>query len=202
MSVIKVTAKIEGDSKNLWNSERDKYTGDLKAPENSGKYGVVITAEDDGGNVSVLDSSQDARLLLDAIIWKKPKTNWRPTDRFNIEDYNRIKNNLKYLHERAILLVKPFQIEDMGDDIVSETEFWPVDVFNKFERNLEKIDQNTYNTDYGEKQTFYENGIFIQWDELNRIESATLSINDMLDRQEIALRKLPFFFGRFKEVRI
>lgn len=202
MSVKKVTAKIDGDSSNLWGSERDRYSGELRAPEDSGKYGVVITAEDDGGNISILDSSKDANLILNAIIWKKPKVSWKPTDRFNWEDYNRIKNNLKYLHERAVFLVKPFEIEDMGDDITSELELWPVDVFNKIERNLEKIDKNTYNTDYGEKQTFYENGVFIQWNELNRIESATLSINDMMNRQEIALRKLPFYFGRFKEVRI
>lgn len=134
--------------------------------------------------------------------WENPKTNWKSTDRFNWWDYNRIKNNLKCLHERAGLLVKPFDIEDMGADIMEYTAYWPVDAFNKFERNLEKIDKNTYITDYGEKQTFYENGVFIKWDELNRIENAILSINSMMDRQEAAMRSIPFKLGRFKGVRI
>lgn len=201
MSVKRVRASLTSDTQNLSNTGNDRYSGELKAPEKSGRYGVTVTAEDEAGNISVLDSSQNTKLILQAIIWKTPKVNWKPTDRFNYADYNRIKNNLKYLHERATLLIKPFSIEDMGEDIAENTTYWPVDVFNKFERNLETIDKNTYNTDYGTKQTFYENGIFIKWDELNRIENATLSIYSMMDRQEMALRRLPFKFGRFKEMR-
>lgn len=33
--------------------------------------------------------------------WIKPKTNWVSTDRMNLEDYNRIKNNITYLKEKA-----------------------------------------------------------------------------------------------------
>lgn len=201
MSVKRVTASLTSDAGNLNNVADDLYSGELRAPKQSGEYGITVTAEDDSGNVTVLDYSMDTRLILSAIIWQTPKVNWKPTDRFNWWDYNRIKNNLKYLHERAVLLIKPFQIEDMGEDITEYTAYWPVDVFNKFERNLETIDKNTYNTDYGEKQTFYENGVFIKWDELNRIENATLSINSMMDRQEVALSRLPFVLGRKREVK-
>ena len=71
-----------------------------------------------------------------------------------------------------------------------------------FESNLEEIARNSYGKDYGEKQTFYPNGMFIKYDELNRIESATLDIYNMLMAQEAGLRKIPFTLGRFKEVRI
>jgi len=202
MSVKRVTASLEDNTSDLSELGSDRYSGELETPRQSGTYGIIITAEDEGGNIAVLDSTQDTRLLLNAIIWQTPKVNWKPTDRFKWWDYNRIKNNLKYLHERAVLLVKPFEIEDMGTDITDYRARWPVDVFNKFERNLEAIDRNTYNIDYGQKQIFYENGAFIKWNELNRIENATLSINNMIYRQEIALRRLPFVFGRFKEVKV
>lgn len=202
MSVKRVTASLTSGAGELYNVADDLYSGELRAPQKSGQYGIAVTAEDDSGNVMVLDYSMDARLILSVNIWKDPKVNWKPTDRFNWWDYNRIKNNLKHLHERASLLIKPFDIEDMGEDITEFTRYWPVETFNKVEKNLEKIDKNTYNTDYGEKQTFYENGGFIKWDELNRIESATLSINSMMDRQEAALSRLPFTLGRKRGVRV
>lgn len=201
MAVKNVTASLENNTNNLSEIGNDRYSGELEAPAQSGTYGIVITAEDESGNIAVLNSAQDARLLLNAIIWHTPKVDWKPTDRFNWWDYNRIKNNLEYLHKRAVLMIKPFNIEDMGENITDYTAYWPVDVFNKFEKNLETIAKNTYEKDYGERQTFYENGGFIKWDELNRIENATLSINSMMDRQEMALRRLPFVFGRFKEVK-
>lgn len=134
--------------------------------------------------------------------WTVPKTNWKQEDRFNIEDYNRIKNNLAYLHEKSVELIKPFSIEDMGEDLADYTQYWDVDVFNAFEINLDRINENAYRQEYGLKQTFYENGKFPDCHELNRIESATLDIKGWISRQEAGLRKIPFTLGRFKEVRI
>ena len=34
--------------------------------------------------------------------WSTPKTNWKLYSKFNIEDFNRIKNNIAYLHEIAV----------------------------------------------------------------------------------------------------
>ena len=80
--------------------------------------------------------------------------------------------------------------------------FWEVSRFNAFEKNLELINKNTFNRNYGQTQTFYENSPFIQYDELNRIESAILSIYEILKRQEMTIRRIPFRLGTFKEVRI
>ena len=44
--------------------------------------------------------------------WIKPKTNWASTDKMNLEDYNRIKNNILYLKEKANEVNKEFN-EDM-----------------------------------------------------------------------------------------
>lgn len=137
-----------------------------------------------------------------AIEWNNPKTDWKETDRFNIEDFNRIKNNISWLHEKAVYLNRPFEIEDMGEDIVDYLSYWKVSSFNAFENNIESINKNILTKDYGTPQRFYENGAFIRWTELNRIESAILSMKNILDNHEKGLRKIPFVLGRFKEIRL
>lgn len=134
--------------------------------------------------------------------WIEPKTDWTSQDTFNFSDYNRIKNNIAYLRERVVKLVKPFEIQDMGDDMTSYAELFDASKFNILEQNLETINNNAYLKDYGTKQTFYDNGVFIAYAELNRIESATLDIYNMLGRQEIGLRRLAFRLGAGREVRI
>lgn len=134
--------------------------------------------------------------------WIVPKTNWLPTDRFNFVDYNRIKNNLLYLHEKAKQLWGTFQIEDMGDDILSYEVQWDFERFNQFEKNLDAINQNIFTKDYGLAQTFVGNGKFIAYDELNRIENAILSMNLTLENQEAGLKRLSFRLGDMKGVKV
>lgn len=196
MAVTKVTARISDNLENLQKNQEDIYSGNLTAPRESGDYDVEINAYDDAGNVSVANKE------IEVTKWKTPNVNWLPTDRFNIEDFNRIKNNLEYLHERAVQLYLPFGISDMGDDILVYTPYWDVDKFNAFERNLEEINKHIYIQDFGASQTFYPNGVFIQYNELNRIENATLSMKILLDNQAAGVRKLPFKLGRYREVRV
>lgn len=196
MAITKVNATLANNTTELNNTVDDDYEGSLVTPSEPGVYTVDMSAFDNAGNVSIAAS------LLQVSYWKKPKTDWKITDRFNIQDYNRIKNNLNYLCEFANTMWETFEIEDMGPDLTTYTAYWDVNIFNMFERNLEKINDHVYTQDIGFTQTFYNNGPFIKWDELNRIESATLIINDLLERQKAGLRKLPFRLGTFKEVRI
>lgn len=202
MAVTKVTARISDNLENLQKNQENIYSGNLTAPRESGDYGVEVKAYDDAGNVSVANSSNIPGLEIEVTKWNKPKVNWLPTDKFNIEDYNRIKNNLEYLHEKAIKLYIPFNIEDMGEDLITYTPDWDVDTFNEFERNLDTINNHVYTQDFGASQTFYPNGVFIKYDELNRIENAILSMKILLDNQAAGLRRLPFKFGRYREVRV
>ena len=103
---------------------------------------------------------------------------------------------------KSVELIKPFSIEDMGEDLADYTQYWDVGVFNAFEINLDRINANAYRQEYGFKQTFYENGKFPDYKEFNRIESASLDIYNWIKRQEAGLRKIPFKLGRYKEVRI
>lgn len=139
------------------------------------------------------------------VTWEQPKTDWQKDDKFNFSDYNRIKNNLLVLSEAIEIIKKDIKIENMGADIESYTECWKVSVFNSFERNLATIAneiEKIYEKDYGKSQTFYPNGVFIKYDELNRIESATLDIYKKVTDYKNGLRKVPFVLGRFREVRV
>lgn len=196
MAITKVTAAVADDTTDLKQSN-STYTGSLTAPKESGDYPVTVSSYDDKGNVTV-----DKSTVVEVGLWHTPKTNWTINDRFNYVDYNRIKNNLTYLYELAQEVYKQFSIVDMGANIEDYTGWFTAAAFNAFESNLETINKNIFTQDYGVSQRFFDNGQFIKWDELNRIESATLQMNDLLERQKDALRKLPFRLGAFREVRI
>lgn len=151
--------------------------------------------------VGKYESEKGGYVMAITVEWIEPKTDWSTGDRFNIDDYNRIKNNLTYLHEYANELYMPFDTEDMGEDATYPI-FWDVDKFNAFERNLDEINKQIYTQDFGVSQTFYPNGVFIQANELNRIENAMLSMKDILDRQKAGVRRLPFRLGQYKSIRI
>lgn len=202
MAVTKVTARIDSDEKEMQSLPDDRYEANLTAPVISGDYGIEIQAYDDSGNIGIANAENNPDLEVEVTKWHTPKTNWTVNDRFNYVDYNRIKNNLAYLHEEAYKLWKPFGIEDMGEDIFDNVTAWKVRYFNAWEKNLEVINDTILTQDYGLSQRFFENGVFIQWNELNRIESAILSMRDILDRQKASLRKLSFRLGAFKEVKV
>ncbi len=133
--------------------------------------------------------------------WIQPKTNWAVGDRFNISDYNRIKGNLNFLHERAEEFYPNFGIIDMGAD-KGYSDYPYAREINNFEKNLETINENVFAQDLGVTATFYSNGAFIQWEELNRIESGMLSIYEMLNRQEAGLPVLSFRLGNMRGVKL
>ena len=137
-----------------------------------------------------------------AIEWTEPKTNWSSNDRFNISDFNRIKNNILWLHEKSLKLYKDFNVEYMGEDILSYESYWNVEYFNAFETNVDKINSEIYSQNFGISQKFFENGPFIKWEELNRIENACLQMKDILERQELGLPKLSFRLGSMKGVKV
>lgn len=196
MAVEKVTASIAEEETQLHNTENITYTGSLETPAEGGDYSLEVAAYDDAGNVSVISSE------VEVSIWHTPKTDWKPIDRFNFVDYNRIKNNLMWLHEKVSELYSPFEIEEMGEDITDYLSYWKVKYFNAWEKNLDIINSHMFANDYGTAQRFFENGPFIQWTELNRIEGAILNMRSILDSQEAGLRRFAFRLGTFKEVQI
>lgn len=135
--------------------------------------------------------------------WITPKTDWYGStdaggiyigDRFNAEDYNRIKNNIQYLRDLAITMYPDFDIEDMGSD-KGYTDYLYADEINRIERNLDTVAESTIKTVYGQQQIFMDNGTFIDYVELNRIESASLDIYNKLLAQHDGRRMSTFMLG-------
>lgn len=127
--------------------------------------------------------------------WKEPKTDWTADDSLNYHDYNRIKNNLSYLWEEACDMYGDFTMADMGADMESYLETWKVKYFNAFESNIDEINKRIFTQDYGTRQTFYENGPFIRYSELNRIESAIFGMKQIIDGTKAGRRRLEFRLG-------
>ena len=129
------------------------------------------------------------------MLWQTPKTDWTVDDRINFKDYNRIRNNILYLHEKLSDMNGEFDIADMGEEMDSYKADWKVVYFNAFESNINTINKNLMSKDYGYTQTFYQNGIFIGFAELNRIEGAILGMKRTIDGIIAGRRRLPFRCG-------
>ena len=126
-------------------------------------------------------------------MWQEPKLNWVKDDPINIEDYNRIKNNLAELREMAICLYPEFSIAVNPDKTRSDYPY--ADEINQLEENLEIIRGHTYPFQTGTRRTYYDNQPYIDWLELNRLESACKLIYDNLQGQASGKRRLSFRLG-------
>lgn len=129
--------------------------------------------------------------------WQTPKTDWKATDYFNIEDYNRIIGNLSYLREMALEVYKRFQMADMGQE-KGYSDYIYADEVNAIEANLTAICDNTYPFAVGERRTYYPNQPTPDYAEFNRIESACLLIYNNLTGQIHGRRRLAFTLGGAK----
>lgn len=128
------------------------------------------------------------------MIWERPKTDWTGDDGFDAPNYNRIKNNLLFLHEMAEMLYQPFEIGDMGPD-KDYSSFYYADEINMLANNLEQIHFNIYPVEIGEKTVYVQNQAFIGFEDLNRIESAILRIYTLLKSQKENKSRLSFRLG-------
>ena len=133
--------------------------------------------------------------------WITPKTDWVETDFINTSDYNRIAGNLNYIEELANVLYTVQDTEELSDDkVYSDLPF--TDLYNAVENNLEKINQYTYAFDIGDTKTFVVNQPYIDYVELNRIESWTLRIKLTLEAQKENKPRLAFTLGNYREIKL
>lgn len=130
------------------------------------------------------------------MVWQQPKTDWKESDYFNVEDYNRIKGNLNELHRMALVYWEEFPWDEMGEDKTWEDYGFYSDEINCFESNVEHICGGTYPFPVGERKVFYDNQPFIDWKELNRVESACLMIYENIRNVINGRRRLAFKLGR------
>ena len=135
--------------------------------------------------------------------WETPKTDWHGSsdsdgvytgDRFNAVDFNRIKNNLDHLRELAIKLYDEFSIVSLGADRTPADYFY-ADEINQLEENLKTVNENSIRRSYGIAPTYVDNGNTMDFQELNRLEGATLDLYNKLCNQYDGRRNLTFMFG-------
>lgn len=130
--------------------------------------------------------------------WTTPKTNWVASDYFNWSDFNRIKNNLAYLHDRAEEVYPSFSVNSTStEDVTDYNYIWLPSDINKLEQDLTTLYQHMTLRDFniGTQKTFTYNGAFITYTELNRIESATLNIYNRLVNQIAGRKRIAYTLG-------
>lgn len=127
--------------------------------------------------------------------WSEPKTDWQSDDFINAEDFNRIRNNIDYLRTESqkFYPVFPFSTalaEEVGYSTYSYTELW-----NSLESCLQDIVDNTTVMSVGSEKTFSVYNAYIDYNELNRLESACLIYYQMFIGQGNTIRRLAFTLG-------
>jgi len=132
--------------------------------------------------------------------WIEPKTDWKSTDYFNYEDYNRIKGNLMVVKEMADELFVGIPFIDMGLDKV-ENDLIFAREFNNIENNLFNLNLSTYRIDTTHR-AYRDNGLVPDASEYNRIESVTLALHNKLISHKANLYRLPFRLGNQKGMRV
>lgn len=137
--------------------------------------------------------------------WQTPKTNWKATydesgeylgDFLNVADYERICSNLQLIRDLYITYNKPNVVLDYMETI-DNTSLAYASQWNAIENNLEKliVAFGGLLDLAGNKKIYIANGRTIDFNELNRIESVSLLINEYLPLEYNAQRQLEFSLG-------
>lgn len=135
--------------------------------------------------------------------WTTPKTDWYGAvdangvysgDRFNAEDFNRIKNNLQCLRDLAVKIYEEFDIDSVCDD-KTVTDYFYADEINQLEENLNTINSHTMNLSYGATPVYMDNGNIMDFTELNRLEGATLDLYEKIKNRIEGRRMFQWNFG-------
>ena len=132
--------------------------------------------------------------------WLTPKTDWAPStdaqgkyvgDFLNIEDYNRIKNNIEFLAHLARSFW-PVKVKALPNKAHEEYPY--ADEINQISDNLDELNRYV-NCNIGTKTEYSENGAYINFEDLNRIESATVDIYERLQVLYSKPKHLPYRLG-------
>lgn len=140
-------------------------------------------------------------------MWQKPKTDWSANyidgvyegDYFNVEDYNRIKNNLNHLNTLAQVLYPKFSIADMGED-KQVGDYFYADEINMFEDNLRTINIHTVNLNIGITPRYLSDEGIMTFSDLNKLEGEILRLYNILQNSYDNRRHLKLRFEQRKVI--
>lgn len=126
--------------------------------------------------------------------WITPKTNWVASDKILYTDINRITGNLAYLKTLSERLYE-YEISTLPDPQTRADKPYASKI-NAIETVLGQINLNTYDFNIGDTQTYVANGHPFDYNELNRIESATLKLYETVQSEIRGLPRLAMVLGR------
>lgn len=135
--------------------------------------------------------------------WVNPKTDWQPTDYVNVEDYNRIRNNIAYLKDYSEAFFMSFEFKE---PIETEKQYFDLayaEYWNNLEDRLEEFIKKTYElNNLGVKKTYSAYDNYIDYVELNRLENTILRYKNFLDIQTKLTQTLSFELGNYGGIQI
>lgn len=137
-------------------------------------------------------------------MWIEPKVDWQYNidqngnytgDRFNAEDYNRIKNNSVFLKDLLLeLYIVSDTVGDLGKDLIY-SDYVYADMIMKIEGAIYLISDTMEILNMDRLPICTENGRFLTVTDLNKIESTQLKLYKLLTGQLDGIKKLSFTLG-------
>lgn len=135
--------------------------------------------------------------------WIEAKTDWTSNDYINAADFNRIRNNLLYLRTVSFGFFKAFNFSEPLADEQGFQDWAYAETWNTLENALDDLIKNTTRlSDLGNKKTFSVYDSYIDYQELNRIESATVKYKQFFDAQSYIVQKLSFELGNYGGIQL
>ena len=131
--------------------------------------------------------------------WITPKTDWQMTDKINLSDYYRWRNNLLFL-KRYCYSIFHINYDSMANNKVAGSYPY-ADEINAIENNLDKLNKGKYNLSIGSKKTYSENKGSFNYMEINRIETAMLELYVRIGIDRKPLDMMQFTLGKQKGFR-
>lgn len=133
--------------------------------------------------------------------WINPKTNWTSASFVNASDYNRIINNIAYIKAYADDL-----FANLSDVLLGENKTYLSLIYaneiNAIETAISTLNLETYNIDIGDTRLYMPNEHTPDYNELNRIENATLRLYETMVLHKANLIKLDFKLGNQKGLKV
>lgn len=127
--------------------------------------------------------------------WTEPKTDWVSSDRYNYQDYTRMRNNMIELITLVKQLFSDFSEIDMAEK-TSYADRLYAEEFNALEENLRLINENTFRADIGEDKLYASNDKTPNYREFNRIESAQAMLYERIMVHKANAQHLAYELGQ------
>lgn len=133
--------------------------------------------------------------------WSTPKTNWKKKDYINIDDFNRIKNNLVYLFDEINLLLgtlnSSFSVNTIANktysDYIYADEMNAINTCSIYLAVMLGLDMSVIDNEIL-MRNFTINGSFPNYNFLNILESLTQILFDVYTNAKNYRRKFTWNF--------